>query len=115
MHHAIISSSKKIGMDPERLSGRWGLLRPNGAHRFALLIGCLSLSIVVGGMDEALAQTPAKVLFGKARLPANLQARSIGSYAKGCQAGAVALPVEGPAWQAMRLSRNRNWGQPVSH
>lgn len=81
--------------------------------RFALLAGCLSLSIAVGSMDQALAQTPAKVLFGKEKLPANLQARAIGSYAKGCQAGAVALPVDGPAWQAMRLSRNRNWGQPV--
>jgi penicillin-insensitive murein endopeptidase len=27
-------------------------------------------------------------------------------------AGGVALPVNGPAWQAMRLSRNRNWGTP---
>jgi penicillin-insensitive murein endopeptidase len=24
----------------------------------------------------------------------------------------VALPVDGPAWQVMRLSRNRNWGHP---
>ena len=22
------------------------------------------------------------------------------------------LPVDGPAWQVMRLSRNRNWGHP---
>jgi len=27
-------------------------------------------------------------------------------------AGAAMLPVNGPAWQAMRLSRNRNWGHP---
>ena len=26
--------------------------------------------------------------------------------------GAVALPITGPAWQVMRLSRNRNWGNP---
>ena len=25
---------------------------------------------------------------------------------------AAALPIDGPAWQAMRLSRNRNWGHP---
>jgi penicillin-insensitive murein endopeptidase len=25
----------------------------------------------------------------------------------------VALPETGPTWQAMRLSRNRNWGHPV--
>ena len=57
--------------------------------------------------------TPAKVLFGAAKTPAPLAARSIGFYAKGCLAGAAALPVDGPAWQAMRLSRNRNWGHPV--
>ena len=37
----------------------------------------------------------------------------IGSYAKGCAAGLVELPETGPTWQAMRLSRNRNFGQPV--
>jgi penicillin-insensitive murein endopeptidase len=56
--------------------------------------------------------TPARVLFGSAKTPAPLAARAIGFYAKGCLAGAAALPVDGPAWQAMRLSRNRNWGHP---
>ncbi|MBP0651700.1 penicillin-insensitive murein endopeptidase, partial [Mycobacterium tuberculosis] len=55
----------------------------------------------------------AKVLFGGMKAPASLAARSIGSYAKGCLAGAVALPVDGPDWQVMRLSRNRNWGHPA--
>jgi penicillin-insensitive murein DD-endopeptidase len=55
---------------------------------------------------------PAKVLFGAIKTPAPLVARSIGFYAKGCLAGAEALPVDGPAWQHMRLSRNRNWGHP---
>jgi penicillin-insensitive murein endopeptidase len=41
-----------------------------------------------------------------------MQARSIGFYAHGCLAGAVALPVDGKTWQVMRLSRNRNWGHP---
>jgi penicillin-insensitive murein endopeptidase len=57
--------------------------------------------------------TPAKVLFGAAKTPAPLTARSIGFYAKGCLSGAQALPIDGPAWQHMRLSRNRNWGHPV--
>lgn len=35
-----------------------------------------------------------------------------GTYNKGCVAGAVELPETGPTWQAMRLSRNRNWGYP---
>jgi penicillin-insensitive murein DD-endopeptidase len=55
---------------------------------------------------------PAKKFFGAAKAPAPLAARAIGSYARGCLAGGVALPVDGPAWQAMRLSRNRNWGHP---
>ncbi|WP_428699495.1 penicillin-insensitive murein endopeptidase [Stappia sp.] len=54
----------------------------------------------------------AKDLFGAMRSPAPLAARSIGSYAKGCVAGATALAVDGPSWQVMRLSRNRNWGHP---
>ncbi|HJU33155.1 MAG TPA: penicillin-insensitive murein endopeptidase, partial [Hyphomicrobiaceae bacterium] len=55
---------------------------------------------------------PAKLLFGAAKSPAPMGARAIGFYAKGCLAGATALPIDGPAWQAMRLSRNRNWGHP---
>lgn len=54
----------------------------------------------------------AKLLFGGATRPAPLAARSIGGYARGCLAGATALPVNGKAWQVMRLSRNRNWGHP---
>jgi penicillin-insensitive murein endopeptidase len=56
--------------------------------------------------------TPAKVLFGAAVSPAPLAPRAIGFYAKGCLAGAKAIAVDGPAWQVMRLSRNRNWGHP---
>jgi penicillin-insensitive murein endopeptidase len=58
------------------------------------------------------ANTPAKELFGSKAQPAPLQARSIGFYAHGCLAGAVALPVDGKTWQVMRLTRNRNWGHP---
>ena len=61
---------------------------------------------------SAVEKLPAKRLFGNQRGPANLKARAIGTYARGCLAGAVAIPVNGPAWQAMRLSRNRNWGHP---
>ncbi|MBL8883001.1 MAG: penicillin-insensitive murein endopeptidase [Hyphomicrobium sp.] len=52
------------------------------------------------------------MLFGKVKGPSLLQARSIGAYSRGCLAGGVALPVDGQAWQAMRLSRNRVWGHP---
>ena len=56
--------------------------------------------------------TPAKELFGRKTKPANLEARAIGSYARGCLAGARAMPVEGKTWQVMRVSRNRYWGHP---
>lgn len=56
----------------------------------------------------------AKVLFGAAPRPTAQSPAALGGYAQGCQAGAVALPETGPTWQAMRLSRNRNWAQPVT-
>ena len=56
---------------------------------------------------------PAKQAFGTQTLPVlTQQPQSIGFYAKGCLAGAVALPTDGPNWQVMRLSRNRRWGHP---
>ncbi|MFA5950810.1 MAG: penicillin-insensitive murein endopeptidase [Hyphomicrobium sp.] len=55
---------------------------------------------------------PAKQLFGAVKSPADLAVRSIGWYAKGCLSGAKPISVDGPAWQVMRLSRNRNWGHP---
>ena len=54
----------------------------------------------------------ARALFGQKTTPASLKARAIGSYARGCLAGATALPVDGENWQVMRLARNRNWGHP---
>jgi len=77
------------------------------------------ITLMGGGMAHAQTvspavadKTPAKQLFGAAKEPAELETRSIGFYSKGCLAGAVALPVNGKTWQAMRLSRNRNWGHP---
>ncbi|MDX2156649.1 MAG: penicillin-insensitive murein endopeptidase [Hyphomicrobiaceae bacterium] len=55
---------------------------------------------------------PARTIFGAAALPADLPAKAIGFYSRGCLAGGVALPIDGEVWQAMRLSRNRNWGHP---
>jgi hypothetical protein len=43
------------------------------------------------------AGSPARQLFGAAKTPAPLAARAIGFYAKGCLAGAAALPVDGAA------------------
>ncbi len=56
--------------------------------------------------------TPAKILFGDVKLPSRGRPAAIGYYPRGCLAGGVALPANGPNWQIMRLSRNRNWGHP---
>jgi penicillin-insensitive murein DD-endopeptidase len=55
---------------------------------------------------------PARELFGRMTKPFAGPARAFGGYADGCLQGAVELPITGPAWQVMRLSRNRNWGHP---
>jgi penicillin-insensitive murein DD-endopeptidase len=54
----------------------------------------------------------ARELFGRKLLPAAMPTRVVGFYAKGCIAGAEALPIDGKTWQVMRLSRNRNWAHP---
>jgi len=56
--------------------------------------------------------TPAKELFARKSTPFPGSPRSIGGDFDGCLAGAVSLPITGPSWQVMRLSRNRNWGHP---
>ena len=73
----------------------------------------LAALVLLATVLPAAAETPAKQLFGAVENPAPLAARSIGSYSRGCLAGAALLPVNGPTWQVMRLSRNRNWGNPV--
>lgn len=54
----------------------------------------------------------AKLLFGAMPRASSQPPAPYGTYAGGCQAGATELAETGPTWQAMRLSRNRNWGQP---
>src|SRR5882757_484811 len=54
----------------------------------------------------------AKELFGRKVLPAAMPTRVVGFYAKGCIAGAEALPINGDTWQVMRLSRNRFFAHP---
>ncbi|CAH1650965.1 penicillin-insensitive murein endopeptidase [Chelatococcus asaccharovorans] len=64
----------------------------------------------------ALAKLPADAAqrrFGTIPLPSAGQAAVFGFYSLGCLAGGVMLPPDGPTWQVMRLSRNRNWGHPA--
>lgn len=81
------------------------------------LAGCASDDVVemadnpqitVSHMNE----TPARQLFGHRTEPTAGRPRSYGSYARGCLQAGEQLPETGPTWQAMRLSRNRNWAHP---
>lgn len=63
-------------------------------------------------IDPVLATKEAKALFGAKPSASGQSPSPYGGYAKGCLAGATQLPETGETWQAMRLSRNRNWGHP---
>jgi len=54
----------------------------------------------------------ARQVFGYIDGPSQDAPAAYGGYARGCVAGATELPETGPTWQAMRLSRNRNWAHP---
>lgn len=68
--------------------------------------------LMLGLVAPVQAQPLAKQQFGAKRDASDQAPAPLGSYAKGCIAGAEQLPETGPTWQAMRLSRNRNWGHP---
>lgn len=75
----------------------------------------LAAALLAGGLAAlpARADGIAKEFFGAVSLPNQGRPTSVGFYAKGCLSGAVAIPTDGPYWQAMRLSRNRRWGNPL--
>jgi len=77
-------------------------------------VACAGALLVAAALSGTPAMAkPAKLIFGAEAAPSAGPAAPYGSYARGCLAGAVALPETGPAWQAMRLDRNRNWGHPA--
>lgn len=76
---------------------------------------CVALAALMatgGQAAPAMPQQAAKEIFGNTPLPSATEPRVHGFYSKGCIGGAVAIPVDGPTWQAMRLERNRRWGHP---
>ena len=75
-----------------------------------ILTRALLLSLLLAAPVQA--EKLANKLFGAMAEPSSQDSMPIGSYARGCAAGMVELPESGPTWQAMRLSRNRNFGQP---
>jgi penicillin-insensitive murein DD-endopeptidase len=77
------------------------------------MIRRLFLTLALLAPLPAGAETLANKLFAAARQPSDQASMPIGTYARGCAAGNVELPETGPTWQAMRLSRNRNFGQPT--
>ncbi|NLS01857.1 penicillin-insensitive murein endopeptidase [Rhizobium sp. P32RR-XVIII] len=87
--------------------------RTFGKLTLAGAIGASFAAGDVGAQQKQPSPGSAKALFGAVALPTQGSARPIGFYAKGCMTGAAALPSDGPTWQAMRLSRNRRWGNPA--
>ena len=80
-----------------------------------MIIRMLLAAAAVAAMlapQGSVAEPLAKQLFGAQRSASAHKPAPLGSYSKGCVAGAEQLPETGPTWQAMRLSRNRNWGHP---
>ena len=71
-----------------------------------------TLAMLASLAMPAAADPLAKEVFGRVGGPTGGRPMVIGTYSKGCVNGAVQLPESGPTWQAMRLSRNRNWGHP---
>ncbi|MBO0661581.1 penicillin-insensitive murein endopeptidase [Jiella sp. MQZ9-1] len=65
-------------------------------------------------IPTAQAEPAAKFLFSQKKTPTAGPTRSIGFYSNGCLGGGAQLPADGPHWQAMRLSRNRRFGNPVT-
>jgi len=83
--------------------------------RFLILSSLIWLSACSNYDPELVARLStkeAKHLFGAVERGSEQRPAPYGSYAKGCVAGTEQLAETGPTWQAMRLSRNRNWGHP---
>lgn len=74
-----------------------------------IIAAALALSLAA---PAAQAEQLANQLFAAHDRPSQEQPMPVGAYAKGCAAGLVQLAETGPTWQAMRLSRGRNWGHP---
>jgi penicillin-insensitive murein endopeptidase len=72
-----------------------------------------ALICLIAALALPAAAQEAKPIFGAVERPAAGPPTPIGRHSLGCASGLVELPETGPSWQAMRLSRNRNWGHPV--
>ena len=81
------------------------------AH-LASLVLAFAIGLPLAPDAGADSEQPAKFAFSAVDAPTDVVPAPLGGYAAGCLAGAERLAESGPGWQAMRLSRNRNWGHP---
>lgn len=81
--------------------------------RFACLAAALLLALALSHRSPAAASsTERDNAWSRVQSPAPGPARAIGGVAHGCLAGAAELPPDGPGYEAIRLSRHRNFGHP---
>lgn len=83
-----------------------------------LVAGCFAIglwsAVAAAGTDKGEKfEKVDRASWSAVRAPTAGAAQAIGGYAKGCVAGAVALPPEGPGYQVIRLQRSRYYGHPV--
>ncbi len=72
----------------------------------------IGLAASVAGLLAAGMTAAWAIDWGSFPAPTLASPEVIGSYNLGCLAGGVALPIDGPGYQVMRLSRNRYYGHP---
>lgn len=77
--------------------------------RHAAIASCVAIGMLAA---EPLRAEVARLAFGAAAQPSPQVSEPIGGYSRGCLAGGIELAETAARWQAMRLSRNRNWGHP---
>jgi len=71
-----------------------------------------SSSMNLPALSVTQSRQEARQVFGYIDTASQGASAAYGGYANGCVAGAEQLAETGPTWQAMRLSRNRNWAHP---
>lgn len=81
----------------------------------ALLVAALPLVALSHGAqaESGLAGHQAARSWDSALTPTAAPPQAIGGYARGCQSGAVALPLQGIGYQVLRPQRLRYYGQPT--
>jgi penicillin-insensitive murein DD-endopeptidase len=81
-----------------------GGYRSNKMMRFVVPLLAAMVATVAASAQE----------WGQVSTPTTGPPQSVGFYTAGCLQGAQALPLDGPGYEVIRISRNRYWGQPVT-